>query len=105
MRRRRFRKPALSLSLFPFLAVLVCTMGALIVLLVTVVQKARVDVDRSAAQRNKQQAAAEAELGELRQEKEVHEWRRQVLETQLRAIDLDAQRAALRLRLSTLIAE
>ena len=31
--------------------------------------------------------------------------RGQVLETQLRAIDLDAQRAALRLRLSTLIAE
>jgi outer membrane protein TolC len=31
--------------------------------------------------------------------------RSQVLETQLRAIDLDAQRAALRLRLSTLIAE
>jgi cobalt-zinc-cadmium efflux system outer membrane protein len=31
--------------------------------------------------------------------------RSQVLDTQLRAIDLDAQRAALRLRLSTLIAE
>ncbi len=42
MRRRQFRKNALSVSLFPFLAVLICTMGALIVLLVMVVQQARV---------------------------------------------------------------
>ena len=42
MRRPRFRKPAVKMSLFPFLAVLICTMGALIVLLVTVVQQARV---------------------------------------------------------------
>ena len=31
MKRRRVRKPAVGVSLFPFLAVLVCTMGALIV--------------------------------------------------------------------------
>ena len=45
MRRPSTRKPATSVSLFPFLAVLVCTMGALIVLLVLVVQLARVQAD------------------------------------------------------------
>ena len=40
MIRRRFRKQAVTMALFPFLAVLVCTMGALIVLLVMVVQQA-----------------------------------------------------------------
>ena len=38
MRRRANRKPETRVALFPFLAVLVCTMGALIVLLVLVVQ-------------------------------------------------------------------
>ncbi|MBB76057.1 MAG: hypothetical protein CMJ75_16240, partial [Planctomycetaceae bacterium] len=42
MRRRANRKPETRVALFPFLAVLVCTMGALIVLLVLVVQQARV---------------------------------------------------------------
>jgi len=43
MRRPRFRKPATQMSLFPFLAVLICTMGSLIVLLVLLLQQARVD--------------------------------------------------------------
>ncbi len=47
-------------------------------------------------------AAYQASRGDL---SAVLAARSQVLETQLRAIDLDAQRAALRLRLSTLIAE
>ena len=42
MRRRSTRKQETRVALFPFLAVLVCTMGALIVLLVLVVQQARV---------------------------------------------------------------
>lgn len=41
MRRRSGQQP--GMSLFPFLAVLICTMGSLIVLLVLVVQQARVD--------------------------------------------------------------
>jgi hypothetical protein len=39
MNRRRNPAPAGAMSLFPFLAVLICTMGALIVLLVVVVQQ------------------------------------------------------------------
>ncbi len=41
MSRRSIRKKPASVTLFPFLAVLICTMGALIVLLVVVVQQAR----------------------------------------------------------------
>ena len=35
------------MSLFPFLAVLVCTMGVLIVLLMSLVQQARVDASQA----------------------------------------------------------
>ena len=45
MRRHSRRKPAINVSLFPFLAVLICTMGALVVLLVIVVQQARVEAN------------------------------------------------------------
>lgn len=51
MRRRSVQKQAINVSLFPFLAVLICTMGALIVLLVMVVQQARVQVSAVVAQR------------------------------------------------------
>ncbi|MEO1970750.1 MAG: hypothetical protein ABGX07_04310 [Pirellulaceae bacterium] len=43
MRRRNTPRHSLEPSLFPFLAVLICTMGALVALLVLVVQQARVD--------------------------------------------------------------
>ncbi|MFM7846439.1 MAG: hypothetical protein ACKPEY_19705, partial [Planctomycetota bacterium] len=42
MRRAVFRRTSQGLALFPFLAVLICTMGSLIVLLVLVLQQARV---------------------------------------------------------------
>ena len=45
MRRQQQHQPRLNVSLFPFLAVLICTMGALVVLLVIVVQQARVEAD------------------------------------------------------------
>ena len=38
---RRNRRQPIGIALFPFLAVLICTMGALIVLLVLTVQQAR----------------------------------------------------------------
>ncbi len=47
MKRYRTQKTTVGVSLFPFLAVLICTMGALIVLLVLVVQMARVDASES----------------------------------------------------------
>ena len=45
MRRARSRRNSAAVSLFPFLAVLICTMGSLILLLVIVVQQARVEAD------------------------------------------------------------
>lgn len=59
MRRYRARRESTSISLFPFLAVLICTMGALIVLLVIVVKQA----DLSAQTRR--EANEEAVLAEI----------------------------------------
>ncbi len=58
MRRPRFRKPEQSMSLFPFLAVLICTVGVLVILLVVVTKHADVQ-----AQEGKQ-----ADLNELDKE-------------------------------------
>ena len=41
-RSRRTTRDNIGMNLFPFLAVLICTMGSLIVLLVVMVQQARV---------------------------------------------------------------
>lgn len=86
MTRRNSRKPTLTLSLFPFLAVLVCTMGALIVLLVCVVQKARVDaavvVEAEPEQPSQPDKGRQERLEQLRVQKEDEDWRRQELETQ-----------------------
>ncbi len=48
MRRSRARADGSSVSLFPFLAVLLCTMGALIVILVVITQQARARAVRQA---------------------------------------------------------
>lgn len=80
MRRPRFRKPAVSMSLFPFLAVLVCTMGVLIVLLISLVQQARVYADQareSAAADNSSQSDTA-----LREQFDDLQWQRDVLENQ-----------------------
>lgn len=101
MRRRRFRKPAVKLSLFPFLAVLICTMGALIVLLVTVVQQARVDARQVAEQttsRQQQEAAEKREQFELEYQDAL--WEQDVLKQQRR--QLTEQLANRRLQLSHL---
>lgn len=80
MTRRRFRKQALSPSLFPFLAVLVCTMGALIVLLVLVVQQARVYADTAAERKVSHDEADTERIAQQRMEKEELDWRADVLE-------------------------
>lgn len=82
MRRQRFRKPTVTLSLFPFLAVLVCTMGALIVLLVCVLQQARLNAEDVAQSRSTEAAEEKQRLEDLRMEKEDQEWRRSELERQ-----------------------
>ncbi|MGM0487544.1 MAG: hypothetical protein ACQESR_12390 [Planctomycetota bacterium] len=78
MKRFRTRKPvAGGVSLFPFLAVLICTMGALIVLLVLLVQLARVD-----ASEDEEDAGRVEDPDALTIQKEDYQWRRDVLEKQ-----------------------
>ena len=48
--RRRTKRENVGVALFPFLAVLICTMGALIVLLVMNVQQASVEAKTIAAE-------------------------------------------------------
>lgn len=63
-----------TVALFPFLAVLICTMGALIVLLVLLVQQARVDAHAHSPESTPAPIPAEQEALEDAQ------WRRTVLE-------------------------
>ena len=76
MRRSVTRKQAVNVSLFPFLAVLICTMGALIVLLIMVVQQARATAHTvTEADEVQEVAPSEEELLE-----EDFEWQQEVLE-------------------------
>ena len=72
--RRRAVKNATQFSLFPFLAVLLCTMGSLIVLLLVLVQQARVEAkEQTAPVANVVQVAdAQALREEQRAEDEAH---------------------------------
>ena len=100
MRRPRKAKSTIGVSLFPFLAVLICTMGALIVLLVLVVQQARVHADTISEDRKKQDDDARRQRQLLEQEREDHEWRQQIIEQQ--RVELATQLADKRLELSHL---
>lgn len=77
MKRLRRQKTTVGVSLFPFLAVLICTMGALIVLLVLVVHWARVDASESARQPD-----FLAEPDQRRQALEDYQSRRELWEEQ-----------------------
>jgi hypothetical protein len=98
MMRRTYRKSQVTVSLFPFLAVLICMMGALIVLLVLVVQQARV----SAAVATDDGPTAEqlAEADELELARQDHQWRREILDQQ--RLEMTKQQANHRLELSHL---
>jgi hypothetical protein len=81
MRSGRVKKPTAGVSLFPFLAVLICTMGAIIVLLIMVVQQARVQA--AVVQRDKAEAELLPAAGpDEEREREDFEWRREMLEKQ-----------------------
>lgn len=73
---RAVRRQHVGVALFPFLAVLICTMGALIVLLVLLVQQARVDASTIVA---RQVAAPDTE--HIRERLEDAQWRRETLES------------------------
>jgi hypothetical protein len=55
LKTRRGRRAAPRLSLFPFLAVLICTMGALVLLLLSVTREARLQAARISAAKNAEQ--------------------------------------------------
>ena len=63
MKRRRRTRETLGVSLFPFLAVLICTLGVLIVLLVLAVKSADVEAANVKAEMGREQ---ERELADLR---------------------------------------
>ncbi len=64
----RRRSPA-TVALFPFLAVLICTMGALIVVLVVLARQARLQAARAAEARSAEQ------IDDLTRQREMAEWR------------------------------
>jgi hypothetical protein len=97
-RRAGLRKKDAQVSLFPFLAVLICTMGALIVLLVVLVQQAKVNASQVADQRRREAAQISHEVQTQRQEQETYDWRLQVLQAQRE--EIGRQLAGERLRLS-----
>ena len=74
---RKTARQQVGVALFPFLAVLICTMGALIVLLVLLVQQARVDASVAAT---KIGGGAGGDQKELRERLEDAQWKRELLE-------------------------
>ena len=70
------RREQAGVALFPFLAVLICTMGALIVLLVLLVQQARLDAKTVAQAKSRDVAAVAGNKEQL----EDQQWRRELLE-------------------------
>ena len=64
MRRRRKKRNELSVSLFPFLAVLICTLGVLIVMLVMAVKSAD---DQAVKVQSDDDAAKQAKVDELKE--------------------------------------
>ena len=60
-RRRRVPQTDAGVTLFPFMAVLICTMGTLIVILMVVVRQAKVRADTVAEHRREELEAAAAD--------------------------------------------
>lgn len=77
--RRRKRRADVTPTMFPFLAVLICTMGALIALLVIGVQQARVHANHLVDQRAEEQDSKEEELRRQQILLEDYEWEKEVL--------------------------
>ena len=80
--RRRAKAQAVGIVLFPFLAVLICTMGALVVLLMLLVQQAKVEAESSLAAHTAEQAQGQSQLAEQKQALDDARWRQGVLEKQ-----------------------
>jgi len=83
-----------GISLFPFLAVLICTMGALIVLLVVVTRQARLQAAQAPAQAEKSE-----KVRDLSTARELAEWR--VSELKVSRQKTEEQLAHVRLQLGS----
>ncbi len=77
MIRKKSRANGLSVSLFPFLAVLVCTMGVLIVMLVMAVEASR---DRAKAKQREHELALADQRENLLDELDLQQFRKEQLE-------------------------
>ncbi len=85
------RRAAPRFSLFPFLAVLICTMGALMLLLLFVTRQARLQAGKEAAAKNaERQSSISAEM-------EMVEWRVEQLKTSRKATEEQLAEARLEL--------
>lgn len=82
MTSRKLRKEVIGVALFPFLAVLVCTMGALIVILMMVVHQARLDAATITEDQSGPTPAQQEALDTLRLDTEEAVWQRELLEGQ-----------------------
>lgn len=112
MTRVRVRPTGLQVALFPFLAVLICTMGVLIVLLVIVVKRADLKADKERVQET---AAVQAELEQLQAEIQesdfvgdaLHgsrsDWTQQLQQTTARRSHYESHTRELREQLQALI--
>lgn len=75
LKNRRGRRGAPRLSLFPFLAVLICTMGALVLLFLAVTRQARLQAAREAA------AKFSERQDDIKAQREAAQWRVEQLRT------------------------
>ena len=95
--KRKRRRQGLAPSMFPFLAVLICTMGALIAVLVVGVQQARVDAaqDDQAGSHEYQQVVERNDERQL--EIANYKWRSEILKSKQGEYQGDIQENRLRL--------
>jgi hypothetical protein len=88
---RRPRDTSPHVSLFPFLAVLICTMGALVPLLFTISRQARLQAEQAAV------AKTEEFRADLKSEREMVQWRVEQLQTSRKKTETEIEAARLEL--------
>ncbi len=88
---RRPRDTSPHVSLFPFLAVLICTMGALVPLLFTISRQARLQAKQAAA------AKDEATKADAKSEREMAQWRIEQIRVSRKKTEADIETARLEL--------
>jgi hypothetical protein len=88
---RRPRDTSPHVSLFPFLAVLICTMGALVPLLFTISRQARLQAEQAAT------AKTEEIKSDVKAEREMVQWRIEQMQTSRKKTEAEIETARLEL--------